>query len=715
MNLRFFFSRRTFAHISKLNPRVLPPHSSGYRCIATPPLFQLPLANGASSLADRRKSTKFDNSVVRYIHTSQEVDLDGSPSNLEHESESENDATMSEFLSRFSWIMRKKLSECYPECDKSTIDGMLVIIVGAVVSEMEKGGLEQMTGPAASKMPSQDFSEDLWRTVWEVSNVVLQDMEKEKKKEKMKGFLQSEEVKEMYRFAGQVGIRGDMLRELRFKWAREKMEESEFYESLESFQKGESQEESREEIVGGGEGEERVTSLPKRHGKIKYKIYGLDLSDPKWAEVADKIHGNSEVMSPKEPKPVSGKCKVVAEKIMSLKEGDDPAPLLGEWVELLQPSRIDWIALLDRLKEENSHRYFEIAELVLGEESFQANTRDYSKLIDALVKQNRLEDSERILNKMNQNGILPDVITYSIEVHMYCKSGNPDKAQAALENLRAQGLQPDIKVYNSMIMAYVKAGKPTLGETLMREMETRDLKPTKEIYMALLSAFAKAGKTADADRISSTMQFAGFEPSLESCTLMVEAYGRAGDVDRARGNFDQMIKIGHKPDDRCTASMLSAYEKRNSLDEGLNLLLELEKDGFTPGVATYTVLVDWLSKLELFDEAEQVLEKIGETGEAPPFELQISLCDMYVKAGAEKKALQALGVIESKIEKLESDDFERIIRSLRSGGFLQDARRLYGMMEARGFMPSGSLKIDMMASQVVKSGKKSNFSMLRGK
>ncbi|KAI3464940.1 hypothetical protein Pfo_021603 [Paulownia fortunei] len=730
MNLRFFFSRHTVTHISKLNGRILSSHSSGYRCVATtttstPPLCHPPEAYHASSFVNRRKNPKFDKPFGRYIHTLQEGNLDDSSSDLE--CESEDDTTINEFLSRFVWVMRKKLLEAYPDCDKNTIDGMLVIIVGKVVSEMEKGGLEQMTG-AAESTPSQDFSEDLWRTVWDVSNVVLQDMEKEKKKEKMKSFLQSEEVKEMYRFAGEVGIRGDMLRELRFKWAHEKMEESEFYQSLERLREEEAQTESREteqlrkEIVGReegvgdnnnvGEGKQKTFSLPKRHGKIKYKIYGLDLSDSKWAEVADKIHESGEVMWPQEPKPISGKCKLITDQIFSLQEEDDPAPLLGEWMGLLQPSKIDWITFLDRLKEQNSHLYFKIAELALGEESFQANIRDYSKLIDALAEGNRLEDAERILKKMNENGILPDVITSIIVVHMYCKSGNLDRAKEAFESLRAHGFQPDMKVYNSMIMAYVNAGQPKLGESLMREMETRDIKPTKEIYMALLRSFAQGGDVVGADRISSTMQFAGFQPTLESCTLMVEAYGRAGDPDHARLNFDQMMKFGHKPDDRCTASMIAAYEKKNLLDKALDLLLELAKNGFEPGVATYTILVDWLSKLELFDEAEQILDKIAEQGEAPPFKLHISLCDMYIKAGAEKKALQALGVLESKIEQLEYEDFERIIGSLTAGGFVQDAQRIHGLMEARGFVSSNQLKIALMASQAVGKSNKRNKSWL---
>ncbi|KAJ0677925.1 putative tetratricopeptide-like helical domain superfamily [Helianthus annuus] len=266
---------------------------------------------------------------------------------------------------------------------------MLQIIVGKVVAEMEGDRLERFIHTSVQ----EDFSQDLVR---EVSGVVLEDMNKAKKKEKMRRFLQSEQVKEMSRFAGEIGIRGDMLRELRFKWAREKLEDTKFYEALERMRKP--------EVVYQGRHE--VDSLPKRSGKIKYNIYGIDLSKPKWAQVAEQIHEAGGSIWPQEPKLISGKCKTVTEKIVSLQVDDDPSPLIAEWSQLLQPSRVDWLALLDRLKDHNYQMYFKVAELVLDEESFETNVRDYSPLVDAHAKHNQLDDAERILKKMNEKGIL---------------------------------------------------------------------------------------------------------------------------------------------------------------------------------------------------------------------------------------------------------------------------------------------------------------------
>lgn len=365
MNLKHLLSRQITKNLSKLK-------GVSFNCqrnLSSINAHVLPSTSPKSydfTLFQNPKTPKPGLSFRRYIHSNQETKPIASSFDPKTDSEEEEDGDMNEFLSRFVWIMRGKMSDAYPDSDKQTIDGMLLMIVGKVVSEMEKGGLEQMI-ESGSASPSQDFSEDLWRTVWEVSNSVLKDMEKVRKKEKMKGFLQSDKVKEMSRFAGEIGIRGDMLRELRFKWAREEMEESEFYESLEQLRKQANAQEKGEEADGkvaevcaGVDEKPKVITLPKRHGKIKYKIYGLDLSDPKWTEVADKIHERGEMVWPEEPKPITGKCKLITDKILSLKKEEDPSPLLAEWKELLQPNRIDWINLFDGLREQNTQLYFKV-------------------------------------------------------------------------------------------------------------------------------------------------------------------------------------------------------------------------------------------------------------------------------------------------------------------------------------------------------------------
>lgn len=51
--------------------------------------------------------------------------------------------------------------------------------------------------------------------------------------------------------------------------------------------------------------------------------------------------------------------------------------------------------------------YMKIAEHLLNDESFKANIRDYSKLIDAYSKEDCVKDVNRILKLMTERGIKP--------------------------------------------------------------------------------------------------------------------------------------------------------------------------------------------------------------------------------------------------------------------------------------------------------------------
>ncbi|CAN1835636.1 Protein NUCLEAR FUSION DEFECTIVE 5, mitochondrial [Linum perenne] len=710
MNMKRVVDRQSVKKLSIYYGRFISPYwSNGVRDISTVSVSVSPTSTSVGSQLQNRQYAKPSLFFSRYLHSAPQSELKSQLSSAPKidSGDTGDDGATNEFLSRFAWMMRKKLSEAYPECDKQTVDSMLLVIVEKVVFEMEKGNLDQMLGAAGSSVPSQDFNEDLWRTVWEVSNSVLEDMEKERKKEKMKRFLQDEEVKEMCRFAGEIGLQGDMLRELRFKWAREKMEEADFYESLERLREGEraQEEEEAEDAPAGFIGEQAVMSeeepkvveLPKRDGFMKYKIYGLDLSDPKWGEVADKVNKAGEAIWPQEPKPISGKCRLVTEKILSLKPEDDPSSLLEEWKEILEPRKVDWVALLDQLKERDTNLYLKVAELLLKESSFQANIRDYSILLNTHAEESRVEDAERILQKMNDDGIVPDISSVTSLVHMYSKAGNLDSAKQAFGSLRGHGFQPDVKVYQSMIMAYVKAGQPKVAEaSLLREMEGSGIQVPEEIYMALLASSAKFGDFSLAARISRTMNFNGFDPTLESCTLLVEAAAQAGDPDQARNEFYYMIRIGLKPDDRCIANVVAAHEKKKLLDKALNFLLELEGKGFELGISTYTVLIDWFGKMGLIDEVEQLLRKIAELGEVQSLKIQVILCDVYARAKMEKKALQALGVLEAKKEQLEADDFARVILGLHAGQFTEEAKKMSALMLAQGHTQSEELKGEIL-------------------
>ncbi|CAM0945287.1 unnamed protein product [Alopecurus aequalis] len=387
--------------------------------------------------------------------TSRILQSEESPSlstDLEH-AQPEPDPVLDEFLTRLVTALRPTLAAAFPTHTRPVLDEMLRLIAEAVLNRLSGAD----PGP-----DTVELSDVLWATVWEVSASVRDAMRRDQVRADLRNYLHSEDVKEMTRFAVDVGIRGSMLRELRFKWAREKLEEVEFYRGLDVMR-----DQANAAAAPAAPPPARLTALPQRKGEVKFKMYGLDLSDPKWAEVAERTAEAQAHFVPEEAKAVEGKAKKAEEKLLAVEpRKGDPAPAMEEWKEEHRPKRVDWMALLERVKARNVELYLKVAEILLAEESFDATIRDYSKLIDLHSKANHVEDAEKILGKMSEKSIEPDILTSITSVHMYSRAGNLEKAKQAFESIQKEGFQPDTKLFTSMISAYIKAGEPKEAEKL---------------------------------------------------------------------------------------------------------------------------------------------------------------------------------------------------------------------------------------------------------
>ncbi|XP_047081987.1 pentatricopeptide repeat-containing protein At1g01970 [Lolium rigidum] len=607
------------------------------------------------------------------------------PSTDSEHAQPEPDPVLDEFLTRLVTALRPTLAAAFPTHTRPVLDEMLRLIAEAVLNRL----------PGADPAPGTvELSDDLWATVWEVSASVRDAMRRDQVRADLRNYLHSDDVKEMTRFAVDAGIRGSMLRELRFKWAREKLEEVEFYRGLDVMR---AQADAAAAPAALPPPPARLSALPQRKGEVKFSMYGLDLSDPKWAEVAERTAEAEAHFVPQEAKPVEGKAKKAEEKLLAVEpRKGDPLPAMEEWKEEHLPKRVDWMALLERVKARNVELYLKVAEILLAEESFDATIRDYSKLIDLHSKANHVEDAEKLLGKMGEKGIASDILTNMTLVHMYSKAGNLEQAKQAFECIQKEGLQPDNKLFTSMISACINAGKLKEAEDLVKEMNSLSIKPSREIYMDVMRAYAERGLEDGVSRMKHAMTFAGLPPTLECFSLLIEVYGQTGHSDKARGMFEQLKMNGHEPDDRCLAGMLTAHMKKNQLDEALQLLLSLEKEGIKPGAKTNLVLLDWLSMLQLVQEAEQLVQKIKKAGEEP-IEMHVYLAGMYAKSHQEEKARRSLKVLEEKKKLLKAAHFKRITGDLVKGGFLEDANKYFKMMKSRGFVPSEELEGEITA------------------
>ncbi|KAK3036345.1 hypothetical protein RJ639_031752 [Escallonia herrerae] len=310
------------------------------------------------------------------------------------------------------------------------------------------------------------------------------------------------------------------------------------------------------------------------------------------------------------PPKMTNRCKALLKQIICLSdEKGSLSRLLPAWVKSVKPRRADWLAILKELSRLEHPLYFEVAECVLLEESFEANVRDYTKIIHGYAKQNRLLDAENILLAMKRRGFLCDQVTLTALVHMYSKARNFKLAEETFEEMKLLGQPLDRRSYGSMIMAYVRAEMFDKGENLLKEMEAQDIYAKREVYKALLRAYSMTGDSEGAQRIFDTIQLAGITPDVKVCALLINVYAAAGRSCEACIVFENLRKAGLEPNDKCVALVLTAFEKENKLSKALDFLIDLERGGITLGKEASEVLAGWFRNLGVVEEVELVLRE----------------------------------------------------------------------------------------------------------
>ncbi|KAL0408718.1 UNVERIFIED_CONTAM: Pentatricopeptide repeat-containing protein [Sesamum radiatum] len=342
------------------------------------------------------------------------------------------------------------------------------------------------------------------------------------------------------------------------------------------------------------EGENSGSSV-KEIGNTKFK----------WVRASPNLTEEQKQAISQLPPKMTNRCKALMKQIFCFSAENESLLLkLAAWVKSTSPRRADWLSVLKELEGVESST---VAEHAFTEESFEANIRDYTKIIHCYAKENRLREAENALTAMKSRGFVCDQVTLTALIHMYSKAGNLKLAEDTFEEMKLLGVVLDKRSYGSMIMAYIRAGMLTSAETILREMEAQEIYAGREVYKALLRAYSMMGDSKGAQRVFDAIQLAGLIPDVKICGLLINAYVVSGQSREACIAFENLRRAGLEPNDKCVALALTAYEKESRLKEALDLLIELERDGVMLGKEASALLAKWFQKLGVVEEVELVL------------------------------------------------------------------------------------------------------------
>ncbi|KAL3626305.1 hypothetical protein CASFOL_029854 [Castilleja foliolosa] len=194
-----------------------------------------------------------------------------------------------------------------------------------------------------------------------------------------------------------------------------------------------------------------------------------------------------------------------------------------------------------------------------------------------------------------------------------------------------------VYVYNSLIRGNSLSGGDFREAILTYvDMLVNGVEPDNYTFPFVLSACAKSSKLFEGLQLHASIMKTGYQNDVFVSNSLVYWYGECGETDSARKMFDEM------PERNVVSwtSLICAYAARDSHRDAVSLFFKMEDEGIEPNEVTVTRVISSCAKLGDKDMGERVLDVIKRSRLKFNGVMLNALVDMYMKCGAENKAMQ---------------------------------------------------------------------------
>ncbi|XP_077240230.1 pentatricopeptide repeat-containing protein At3g29230-like [Tasmannia lanceolata] len=253
-------------------------------------------------------------------------------------------------------------------------------------------------------------------------------------------------------------------------------------------------------------------------------------------------------------------------------------------------------------------------------------------------------------------------------LNFYIGIGKMDEARKVFDGM----IDKPIELWNRMISEYVDTGELEYARRVFDEIPKRDLVS----WNSMISGYSKVGDIENARYLFKRMP----EKNVISWTSMIRAFANSGDLTTARKLFDEM------PERNIISwnSMISHYSRHGKFREALDLFVQMQLEGPTPDGYAFTSVLNACSHLGALNIGQWIHFYLIKDGFQIGEIVGTSIIEMYAKCGDIDRAFKVF------IKMVKKDVFcwNVMIKSLAIHGRIEDAIRIFLMMQKKGFKPN---------------------------
>lgn len=280
------------------------------------------------------------------------------------------------------------------------------------------------------------------------------------------------------------------------------------------------------------------------------------------------------------------------------------------------------------------------------------NVYDYTRSIDACVKQRDLSGAWKWFDRMKAEGVTPNIVTYGAMMNGCSKVRDMGRVLALWDEMIGARLTPNVRVFNIVLGACaIHADVPRAMNLFERMKRHFNLEPDLFTYNTLLNVCAKARDLATAVAIVDELTDAGLKGNAVTFSILLDCYAQTTTPDNGEGRLRDCLRLveimkrdGLSPDTWVYNNLIKVCQRAGLMKKALEIAQDMRNEQINFEISTYTSLIDGLSKASDFtkDEIEHLsngwLDEMEERRIVPNVTTYTALLNLCIALGDLERA-----------------------------------------------------------------------------
>ncbi|MCO5609570.1 hypothetical protein L7F22_063800 [Adiantum nelumboides] len=341
------------------------------------------------------------------------------------------------------------------------------------------------------------------------------------------------------------------------------------------------------------------------------------------------------------------------------------------------------------------------------EQPFEKNVVLWNSFISLHAQFGLAVDASQHLNKMLQEGVLPDRVTFlhglsacaneadiveGIKIHvlalcatfgsdimlatsiayMYGKCGLLEAAWQVFQQLQER----TVISWNVMLGVFTQHGEIVKGFYLFGTMQKQGVLPEQFTFVHILDACVGPSVLSEGEQLHNYIIELGLESDIVLGTALVSMYGRCSGIEAACKMFEEM------PEHNVVSwnMIIMAHMQKGKCRDALHFFKEMQIGKISPDITTLSSIVDACVSESLLAEAVLMHTYAVESGYDQENTIGIALITMYGKLGSVEDALLVFTMLQTH----NALSWTAILSVYVWSGNYEEALRLYLKVEMDG-------------------------------